>query len=154
MYFTNEFRVYYEDTDSGGVMYYANFLKFAERGRTEALRTLGISQQELSEKDGLFFIVKNCYINYIRPAKLDDTVAVKTLFKKIQQTSTFVVQELYCNGFLLAELEVVIVCVKKKNEIEFVPARIPLEIANKLRQNNKTTQPLAVHSSVNQKISK
>ena len=147
MYFTEEFRVYYEDTDSGGVMYYANFLKFAERGRTEALRHLGISQQDLADKSGLFFIVKSCSINYIKSAKLDDTIVVKTLFKKVQQTSALVVQNLHCNGALLAELEVVVVCVKKKSDTNFVPARIPLEIAAKLRQNNKAKDPIAIHHS-------
>jgi acyl-CoA thioester hydrolase len=136
-YFSSKFRVYYEDTDSGGVMYYANFLKFAERGRTEALRTIDVSQQDLSEKQGLFFIVKSCYINFIKPAKLDDTILVKTVFKKVQQTSILILQYLYSDGFLLAELEVVVVCVKKKDELSFSPAKIPLEISSKLRQNNK-----------------
>ena len=150
-YFSHEFRVYYEDTDSGGIMYYANFLKFAERGRTEALRDIGLSQQDLSEKDGLNFIVKSCYINYVKPAKLDDTVVVKTLFKRVQQTSCVVVQSLICNGFLLAELEVVVVCVKKNHEDSLVPAKIPLDIASKIRQNNKSVVPLVAHSSVTMK---
>ena len=66
------YRVYYEDTDCGGVVYYANYLKFFERARTDFLRLLGISQSELVTKENLIFVVKRCEIDYIFSAKLDD----------------------------------------------------------------------------------
>jgi len=148
-YFSHDFKVYYEDTDSGGIVYYANYLKFAERGRTEALRELNISQADLAKKDGIFFIVKSCNINFIKPARLDDTLIVKTLFKKVQQTSALVVQTILSQGVMLAELEVVIVAVKKSDEsLTLSPVRIPLDIAQKLRANRPAPKPLVSHGSV------
>ena len=65
-------RVYYEDTDAGGIVYYANYLKFAERARTEVLRDLGVAQRELLEVEGIGFAVRRCAVDYFAPAKLDD----------------------------------------------------------------------------------
>ena len=67
-----KFKIYYEDTDSGGVVYYANYLKFIERARTEIIKSLGFSNNNLREKFNLLFIVKYCNINYRKPAKLED----------------------------------------------------------------------------------
>ena len=67
-------RVYYEDTDAGGVVYYANYLKFAERARTEALRSVGLEQTELMEKSGIAFVVRHCEAEFFRPARLDDLI--------------------------------------------------------------------------------
>lgn len=71
-------RVYYEDTDAGGVVYYANYLKFAERGRTELLRTLGVEQQKLREETGMMFVMHEGDVKYRRPARLDDALTVET----------------------------------------------------------------------------
>ena len=73
--FTFPIRIYYEDTDAGGIVYYANYLKFAERARTEYLRYLGINQQNMLKEQGIGFTVKDCYINYKSPAKLDDNLS-------------------------------------------------------------------------------
>ena len=75
------YRVYYEDTDAGGVVYYANYLKFFERARTDFLRTLGISQSDLATKEGLVFVVRKCVIDYISPAKLDNILEVSVEVK-------------------------------------------------------------------------
>ncbi len=72
----SKYRIYYEDTDAGGVVYYANYLKFFERGRTEYIRSLGISQMNLREKEGIGFVVKTCEIDYKSSAKLDDLIRV------------------------------------------------------------------------------
>jgi acyl-CoA thioester hydrolase len=72
-----EVRVYYEDTDAGGIVYYANYLRFFERARTDWLRAAGISQQELSQVEGLNLVVRECAIQYLRPARLDDLLAVE-----------------------------------------------------------------------------
>ncbi len=69
-------RVYYEDTDSGGVVYYANYLRFMERARSEWLRSLGIGQSRLMEQDGLIFVVRHVELNYLKPARFDDTLQV------------------------------------------------------------------------------
>lgn len=71
-------RVYYEDTDAGGIVYYANYLRFAERGRTEFLRTLGLDQQQLREESGLVFAVRRVEVEYELPARLDDLLDVHT----------------------------------------------------------------------------
>lgn len=76
-------RVYYEDTDSGGVVYYANYLKFIERGRTEFLRALGFEQRQLAEKTGLAFAVRSLAAEYLRPAKLDDLLDVYTAIEDV-----------------------------------------------------------------------
>jgi tol-pal system-associated acyl-CoA thioesterase len=135
-FFSSEFRVYIEDTDEGGIMYYANYLKFAERGRTEMLRKLGIDQSKLLDKHGIIFVVKNCSINFIKPAKRDDVICVKTLAKRVQYTSVQMVQNLYKEGELLCEIEIVIACVKK-SETDIVPVKIPLDIASTLRGGTK-----------------
>jgi tol-pal system-associated acyl-CoA thioesterase len=71
------YRIYFEDTDAGGVVYYANYLKFFERARTDFLRALNISQSELAAMENLIFVVRKCQIEYISPAKLDDLVKVR-----------------------------------------------------------------------------
>ena len=70
-------RVYYEDTDAGGIVYYANYLRFFERARTDWLRGAGISQQELAETEGLNLVVRDCAVQYLRPARLDDLLQVE-----------------------------------------------------------------------------
>ncbi|MGY8993534.1 MAG: tol-pal system-associated acyl-CoA thioesterase [Rhodospirillales bacterium] len=71
-------RVYYEDTDAGGVVYYANYLRFAERARTEMIRGLGVVHGELARRDGAAFAVRHCAADYLRPARLDDRLTVHT----------------------------------------------------------------------------
>ena len=69
-------RVYYEDTDSGGVVYYANYLRFMERARTEWLRSLGIEQDQLVQREGLIFVVRHVDVNYLKPARFNDALSV------------------------------------------------------------------------------
>ena len=71
-------RIYYEDTDSGGVVYYANYLRFLERARTELLRSLGVQQQQLLEETGLAFAVRSISVEYLKPARLDDLLQIET----------------------------------------------------------------------------
>ena len=70
-------RVYYEDTDAGGIVYYANYLKFFERARTDWLRATGISHQEMAQAEGINLVVRDCAVQYLRPARLDDLLAVE-----------------------------------------------------------------------------
>ena len=76
-------RVYYEDTDSGGVVYYANYLKYLERARTELLRELGFAQRQLAEETGLAFAVRSLAVEYLKPARLDDLVEVVTVVEDL-----------------------------------------------------------------------
>lgn len=80
-------RVYYEDTDAGGVVYYANYLKFMERARTEWLRTRGLEQDVLIKEQDLVFAVRSLSIDYIRPARLDDLLQVRVTVSKLRRAS-------------------------------------------------------------------
>lgn len=119
------YRVYYEDTDAGGVVYYANYLKFFERARTDFLREIGISQSDLATKKGLVFIVRKCVIDYISPAKLDDVLEVSVVVKNISAAAILMRQEAIKSGMASSSLEVEIVCV---DSVSFKPRKIPQEI--------------------------
>lgn len=86
-------RVYYEDTDAGGVVFYANYLKFFERARTEWLRNAGINQRILSERDGIIFVVKSTTVDYHAPARLDDELNLTVVVESIGRASVRFVQE-------------------------------------------------------------
>ena len=92
--FTLPVRVYYEDTDAGGVVYYANYLKFCERARTEWLRTLGVSQQALIDEQGLGFVVRSVQADYLAPARLDDALIVVTQVAMLRRASILFEQQL------------------------------------------------------------
>ncbi len=124
-YYRTNYRVYYEDTDAQSVMYYANYLKFAERARTDFLRNLQISQTDLVKKDNLFFVVKKCNIDYIAPALLDDLIEVSVEVTKLSNTSLTMQQVFKKNEKTLANIEVLIVCV---DAISIRPKRIPENI--------------------------
>jgi acyl-CoA thioester hydrolase len=86
-------RVYFEDTDTGGVVYYANYLKFFERARSEWLRSAGITQQVLTEQEHIMFVVKNATIDYHLPAKLDDQLEISVRVEKLGKASVNFYQE-------------------------------------------------------------
>lgn len=131
----NEFiwpiRVYYEDTDSGGVVYHANYLKFMERARTEWLRTLGLEQDEIVEQLGIYFVVHSLSINYIKPALFNEALWVKSTIKKLSKARIIYKQQLIRkdehNGEeqVLSDGEVTIVGISQSLE---KPIRLPQEI--------------------------
>jgi acyl-CoA thioester hydrolase len=104
-------RVYYEDTDAGGIVYYANYLKFAERARTEMLRELGFSHRDLHHGQGLGFVVRRCCVEYRQPARLDESLTVQTLIATIRGASFDLQQRIWKNGRLTASLEVTLAMV-------------------------------------------
>lgn len=111
-------RVYYEDTDLGGVVYYANYLKFFERARSEYLRALGIDQKILFERDGLGFVVRRCVIDYRAPARFDDELVVRTSVSALSGASVTLAQR--CaradeagSDVLLTEGDVVVVLIDR-----------------------------------------
>lgn len=106
-------RVYYEDTDAGGIVFYANYLKFFERARTEMLRKHGISQQELLETTGLVFVVRRVHVEYISSARLDDLLEITARPRLQGRTRLIFDQEArHANdGKLLCHAEAEIVCV-------------------------------------------
>jgi len=121
--FFSSYRIYYEDTDAGGVVYYANYLKFFERARTDFLREKSIIQSKLKEKG--IFVVKECKIEFKSPAKLDDLVTIKTSVISISAASIHIKQEMTKDGKLLNLLDVKIVYA---DSISMKPKRIPEDI--------------------------
>ena len=124
-------RVYYEDTDAGGVVFYANYLKYYERARTEWLRAKGFSQHELLEADRLAFVVRQVEVNYLRPARLDDECNVEVVVKKIGKARIELEQRIVLlnNLTLLNSARVVLACVDAEN---FKPCSIPTKIRQEI----------------------
>jgi acyl-CoA thioester hydrolase len=136
--FTWNIRVYYEDTDAGGVVFYANYLKFFERARTEWLRAAGIGQQLMTEAHGVTFVVKNTAINYHVPAQLDDELKVTVVVRRLGRASVQFVQEAWRIKGVQAELlttgEIKVGCV---NAQTFRPCAIPNEVLMKIKPEHK-----------------
>jgi len=128
--FSFPIRVYYEDTDAGGIVYYANYLKFAERARTEHLRYLGVHQEEMLKNKKMGFVVKDCKIDYKSPAKLDDALNMTSEIKDIKKASFRMIQKLYRGDTVLAEIEITAVFLTYP---AMRPTKIPEEIASLLR---------------------
>jgi len=124
-------RVYYEDTDAGGVVYYANYLKYVERARTEYLRELGFEQINLLENYGMVFIVKSVEANYLSPAFLDDLIEVETVIKKVNHASLIFTQKIVNidKSTVLFNAIVKVVSVFNNN---LKPCALPQEILEKL----------------------
>lgn len=123
--FTLPIRVYYEDTDAGGVVFYANYLKFFERARTEWLRHLGVNQSVLASSDNRIFVVVNTQLNYKKPARLDDMIFIKSKITKVGDASATFVQWAERDSQLLVESTIKICCV---NNQTFRPAAIPQSV--------------------------
>ncbi|MBE0619940.1 MAG: tol-pal system-associated acyl-CoA thioesterase [Burkholderiales bacterium] len=115
-------RVYYEDTDTGGVVYYANYLKFFERARTEWLRSFGLNQDKLAQEEGLIFVVRRALLDFVRPARLDDMLEVTVEPLKIARVYVDLAQEARCGTRVLARAEVRVACLNRRS---FKPAAMP-----------------------------
>jgi acyl-CoA thioester hydrolase len=114
-------RVYYEDTDAGGIVYYANYLKFAERGRTEMLRTLGLENSKLRDEEGVLLVVRHLEADYTAPGRLDDLLNLETSVGTVKNTSFAMKQSIFCGERLLCSMTVLIACINLQNR----PVRIP-----------------------------
>ncbi len=115
-------RVYYEDTDAGGVVYHSNFINFAERGRTELLRFMGFENKSLRESQGVLFVVRHINADYFKPAVLDDVLEIQTIVTQVKNTSLVMRQSIYRNAEMIFAADVTVVCV---NAGSMKPARIP-----------------------------
>jgi acyl-CoA thioester hydrolase len=122
-------RVYWEDTDAGGVVFYANYLKFFERARTEWLRALGIEQRALQETAGSIFVVADVALRYLAPAKLDDLLTVTVKVLEVGKASIALEQQAWRGDVLLAQGTVRVGCV---NASSLRPCRIPALVATRL----------------------
>lgn len=122
-------RVYYEDTDAGGVVYHANYLRFAERGRTEMLRGAGIDQIELLEREGLAFIVRRCAVDFLKPARLDDALEVHTRVLTARGARVEAEQVVKRQGDDIARLTLEIACVDRQGRPQRLPQRLSAAIS-------------------------
>lgn len=138
--FSVTIRVYYEDTDFGGVVYYANYLKFMERARTEYLRSLGYDQSVLLAQERVQFVVKSADINFVSPARFDDVLSVTAEVKKIRRASMQFIQQCRVissasgsgsttGGDLVASADVVIACLDADS---FKPCALPGSLKNRV----------------------
>ena len=127
--FFHKVKVYYEDTDSGGVVYYANYLKFLERARTEALFSIGYSNKKIKDNFESLIIVKACNIEYKKSANLEDELTVRSFVKSITKTSFFMNQIITKADDIIVEAQVHLVFVN----IEGKPVKIPDEIYSKFK---------------------
>ncbi|WP_028884745.1 tol-pal system-associated acyl-CoA thioesterase [Taylorella asinigenitalis] len=115
-------RVYYEDTDAGGVVFYANYLKFCERARTEWLRKLGFDQSKLDSELGLIFVVSETSLTYKKPAKLDDILSIHTEVESMGKASIVFSQDIYRENELLVKSKITVCCINRDG---FKPSAIP-----------------------------
>lgn len=115
-------RVYYEDTDTGGVVYYANYLKFFERARTEWLRNFGLNQDKLAQEEDLIFVVRRARLDFVRPARLDDMLEVTVEPVKVARVYVELAQEARRGAQLLARAEIQVACLDRRS---LKPAAMP-----------------------------
>jgi acyl-CoA thioester hydrolase len=130
------FRIYYEDTDAGGVVYYANYLKFAERARTEWLRALGFEQRQLTEKEHVLLMVRRCGIDFLAPARLDDEILVETRLKELGKVRMTMQQAISRDDRKLALIDVEIACVGMDGK----PVAWPEVLLKKFREIEELTK--------------
>jgi acyl-CoA thioester hydrolase len=131
MSFEFPIRVYWEDTDAGGIVFYANYLKYFERGRTEWLRSLGIAQSRLREEAGGFFVVSETQVRYLQPARLDDELIISSNVESATSVTLLIQQQarLSSTKALLAEGSIRLAWV---NAAQLRPARIPSVVTQSL----------------------
>ena len=133
---SNNIRVYYEDTDAGGLVYHANYLKFAERARTEMLREVKIEQLILKNDYNIQFVVKNLFIEFFRPAHLDDLLKIKSMILKVSSAKVIMEQTIYKKMTLLAKIDVTLGSVNTKGK----PSRLPKIVLERLNNNINTKE--------------
>ena len=119
--FNHKVKVYYEDTDAGGVVYYANYLKYLERARTEALSTIGLSNRKIKNDYGSLIIVKSCNIEYKKSAYLEDDLQIKSFVVSSSKTSFLMSQSIFKDKDLIVEAKIHLVFINEK----FKPVKIP-----------------------------
>ena len=127
--FFYKLKIYYEDTDSGGVVYYANYLKYLERARTEALFSIGFSNKIVQDQFNSLIIVKSCNVEYKKPALLEDELTVRSFVKSITRTSFFMNQIISKGEEIIVEAQVHLVFVSNEGK----PVKIPDEIYSKFK---------------------
>tara|TARA_Y100000741_G_scaffold116763_1_gene87574 strand:- start:238 stop:654 length:417 start_codon:yes stop_codon:yes gene_type:complete len=128
-FFNHKVKVYYEDTDAGGVVYYANYLKYLERARTEALTNIGLSNLKIKDDFEALIIVKSCNIDYKKSAFLEDELNIKSHIISITKTSFIMSQTIVKNNVTIVEAKIHLVFVNDKVK----PIKIPKIILDKFK---------------------
>jgi len=127
--FFHKLKVYYEDTDSGGVVYYANYLNFLERARTESLFSIGFSNKKIQDQFNSLIIVQSCNIEYKKSAHLEDELTIRSFVKSITKTSFFMNQIISKKNDVIVEAQVHLVFVNREGK----PIKIPDDIYSKFK---------------------
>ena len=117
-------RVYYEDTDAAGIVYYANYLKFAERARTEMMRAVGADHREPEARDGVLFAVRRCEADYLRPARLDDRIEVWTEMQEVTGARMRATQSVRRDNEDLVTMQVTLACIDRSGRPRRIPERL------------------------------
>ncbi len=126
--FIHEVKVYYEDTDSGGVVYYSNYLKFLERARTEMISSIGLSNKKLLKEYKTLIIVKSCNIEYLSPSKLEDKLKIYSSVESFNKASFLISQNIKKDDNLVVKAKLKLVTVNNEGK----PIKIPLVLKKKL----------------------
>ena len=129
--FKHEIKIYYEDTDAGGVVYYSNYLNFLERARTEMIETVGLSNKKLLEENKTLIIVKSCNIEYESPAKLEDKITIYSSIESFSKASFVVIQNIMKDDTLIVKAKLKLVTVNQEGK----PIKIPSVLEKKLLIN-------------------
>ena len=129
-------RVYYEDTDAAGVVYYANYLRYFERARTEWLRAQGFEQTELAAQHGVVFVVRSLQVDYHLPARFNDALMVSVELAELGASQIIVTQQVRRDATVLVAAQVRLACVTTK---AFKPVRIPSHVRSKISAEKRTT---------------
>ena len=125
--FTHNVKVYYEDTDAGGVVYYANYLKYLEIARTEALSIIGLSNKKIKNDYGAFIIVKSCNIEYKKSAYLEDDLQIKSFIDSKSKTSFLMNQSIFKDEDLIVEAKIHLVFINQKSKPIKIPEKILID---------------------------
>ncbi len=127
--FSNKIKVYYEDTDAGGVVYYANYLKFLERARSDALSDIGLSNLSIKKDFGALIVVKSCNIDFNKSAHLEDQLQINSYITSFSKTSFMMSQSIFRNKDIIVKSKVHLVFVNEKSK----PIKIPEKIFKSLK---------------------
>ena len=127
--FYHKLKVYYEDTDAGGVVYYANYLKFLERARSEALSDIGLSNLKIKKENNALIIVKSCNIDFNKSAHLEDQLRINSFITKFSKTSFIMSQSIFRDNDIIVNSKVHLVFVNEKSK----PIKIPEKILQSLK---------------------
>ena len=127
--FSHNIKIYYEDTDAGGVVYYANYLKYLERARTEALLTIGLSNTKIKKDFGALIVVKSCNIDFNKSAHLEDQLQINSFITFFSKTSFIMSQSIFRNEDIIVKSKIHLVFVNEKKK----PIKIPEKILKSLK---------------------